>query len=94
MVSRFLSAGLGCLAFAVAAFAGLAVRNPIEVTLTRALLGMVVFYAIGRLLGGAVELVIAEHVETRRKLAAAATHPPPQASEIPIAEKAKAPRKA
>lgn len=66
MVSRFLGAGLGLLAFAVAGIAGIVVHNPIEVTLSRSLLALVVFFAIGRLLGGAVELMVEEHVRGRR----------------------------
>lgn len=69
MVSRFLGAGLGLLAFAVAGIAGIVVHNPIEVTLSRSLLALVVFFAIGRLLGGAVELMVEEHVRGRRSAA-------------------------
>ncbi|MCG3129775.1 MAG: hypothetical protein FLDDKLPJ_00510 [Phycisphaerae bacterium] len=69
MVSRFLGAGLGLLAFAVAGIAGIVVGNPIEATLSRSLLALVVFFAIGRLLGGAVELMVEEHVRGRRSAA-------------------------
>ena len=60
MVARFAGATLGLLAFTITAAAGLAVRNPVEVTLSRSVLALFVFCLIGLLLGTAAQTVIAE----------------------------------
>jgi len=61
MVARFTGAGLGLLAFAITAASGLLVGNPIEVTLSRSILALILFCVLGLLLGGTAHCVIAEH---------------------------------
>ncbi|MGB2987072.1 MAG: hypothetical protein WBE26_14460 [Phycisphaerae bacterium] len=65
MVARFAGASLGLLAFAVSAIAGLLVRNPVGITLSRSILALFVFCVIGLLLGSAAQMVIAEHERSR-----------------------------
>ncbi len=65
MVARVTSAGLGLLAFAVAAVAGLLARNPVEVTLSRCILALVLFSVVGWVLGSAAQWVIDEHERKR-----------------------------
>lgn len=66
MVTRILGATLSLLAFAIATLAGLSARNPLEVVLFRALMAMVVFFAVGMGLGWVIQRVIAEHLNDRR----------------------------
>ena len=61
MVARFTGAGLGLLAFAITATSGLLVGNPIEVTLSRSILALILFCVLGLLIGGTAHCVIAEH---------------------------------
>ena len=61
MVARSSAAGLGLLAFAITATAGLVVENPVEVTLSRSILALIVFCLIGLLVGGAAQRVVSEH---------------------------------
>ena len=65
MVARVAAASLGLLAFSVSLLAGLYVQNPATVTLSRSILALFVFCLIGLVLGGAAQLVIAEHEKTR-----------------------------
>jgi hypothetical protein len=67
MVARYAGASLGLLAFAVAGIAGLIVRNPVEVVLSRSILALVVFCALGLILGGVTQWVIAEHEHQREQ---------------------------
>lgn len=61
MVARFTGAGLGLLAFAITVTSGLLVGNPIEVTLSRSILALILFCVLGLVLGGTAQCVIAEH---------------------------------
>ena len=66
MVARFAAASLGLLAFCVSVIAGLFVQNPVTVTLSRSILALFVFCIIGLVLGGAAQMVIAEHERNRQ----------------------------
>ena len=65
MVARFTGVSLGLLAFAITVTAGLLVRNPAEVILSRSIFALFVFGLIGLLLGGVARMVIAEHDKDR-----------------------------
>jgi len=65
MVPRYAGASLGLLAFFITITAGLWVRNPVEVILSRSILALFVFCFIGLLLGGAAQMVIAEYERGR-----------------------------
>ncbi len=65
MVARFCGATLGILAFTITIIAGLFVGNPVQVTLSRSVVALFIFFGIGLLLGGAAQLVIAEHEENQ-----------------------------
>lgn len=53
---------MGCTAFAIACVSGLAVHNPSNVVLTRALWALFVCYIAGLILGSIGELIIAQHL--------------------------------
>lgn len=61
MVARYSAVSLGLLAFAVTAVAGLFARNPVELTLSRCVFALFLFYVIGLLLGSVADRVVAEH---------------------------------
>lgn len=65
MVARFTGASLGLFAFAVTTVAGLFVRNPVEVVLSRSILALFVFCFIGFLLGYVAQLVVTEYEKDR-----------------------------
>lgn len=65
MIARFAGAVLGLLAFTITVFAGLYVHNPVSVTLSRSILALITFCVIGLVLGGAAQLVVAEHENER-----------------------------
>lgn len=65
MVARFAGAGLGLVAFTITITAGLLARNPVEVTLSRSILALILFCLIGLLLGGVAQLVVAEYEKNR-----------------------------
>ncbi|MCZ6772738.1 MAG: hypothetical protein O7G83_12295 [Proteobacteria bacterium] len=65
MVARYAGASLGLLAFAVTVSAGLFAQNSVEVTLSRSILSLFVFFGIGTVLGMAAQRVITEHEEVR-----------------------------
>ena len=65
MVARMTGASLGFLAFTVAIVAGMAVGNPVNVTLSRSIYALLIFTVLGMLLGGAAQLVIQEHGRQR-----------------------------
>lgn len=60
--SRHIGAILGLTAFVVAIVSGMAVDNPLEVTLSRALASLVVGFLIGVLLGAALAHVVEAHI--------------------------------
>lgn len=66
MIARYSGAGLGLLAFSVTIGAGLFVGNPIMTTLSRGILALFLFCAIGYVLGAAAQIVVKEHARTRR----------------------------
>ena len=66
MIARFAGASLGLLAFTVTAVAGLYVKNPVSVTLSRSILALFVFCSIGVILGAAAQRVVADHHATRQ----------------------------
>jgi hypothetical protein len=57
---------MGLTAFSLALIAGWAVHNPLETLLTRAIIAMVVCYAVGQVIGWAASLVIREHMAEHR----------------------------
>ena len=65
MVARYVGAGLGLLAFTVTVVAGLLVRNPVTVTLSRSILALFTFCLIGFVLGTAAQMVVAEREKKR-----------------------------
>ncbi len=65
MVARYAGASLGLFAFAVAVGAGLFVRNPVDVTLSRGILALFLFCLIGLILGEVARAVVAEHEKKR-----------------------------
>ena len=65
MIARFAGAVLGLLAFTITAAAGLYVQNPLAVTLSRSILALFIFCVMGLLLGGAAQIVVAEHEKKR-----------------------------
>ncbi len=65
MVARFAGAGLGLFAFAVTVIAGLVAHNPVATTLSRSILALFVFCAIGLVLGAVAQMVIDEHEKKR-----------------------------
>lgn len=65
MVARFTGASLGLFAFAVTTVAGLFVRNPVEVVLSRGILALFIFCFIGFLLGHVAQLVVTEYEKER-----------------------------
>ena len=67
MIARFSGAVLGLLAFAVAVFSGIYAENTVTVTLSRGILALFVFCAIGFVVGGAAQMVVAEHERTARE---------------------------
>lgn len=65
MVARYAGASLGLLAFSITVFAGLAVNNPLLVTLSRGILALFLFCLIGLIVGTAAERVVREHERSR-----------------------------
>lgn len=65
MVARFAGAILGLLAFTISIAAGMLAHNPAEVTLSRSILALFLFFLIGLVLGTAAQAVIAEHERDR-----------------------------
>jgi hypothetical protein len=65
MVARYAGASLGLFAFTVAIVAGLYVRNPVTVTLSRGIFALFLFCALGLVLGAAAQSVITEHEHKR-----------------------------
>ncbi len=65
MVPRLAGASLGLLAFCITVTAGLWVRNPVEVILSRSVIALFIFCLIGFLLGGAAQMVITEFEKDR-----------------------------
>lgn len=74
MVTRILGSGLALLAFAIATLAGLAVHNPLDVVLSRALLALVVFFAVGAGLGWVIQRIIVEYLSDRQRRRQPVTH--------------------
>jgi hypothetical protein len=68
MVARYAGASLGLLAFAITTTAGLLVNNPVDVTLSRSIQSLFVFFGIGTVLGMVTQRVITEHEESRESL--------------------------
>lgn len=68
MTPRAGGAALGLLAFSTAIIAGLWVRNPVSLILSRAIWAMFVFFVIGLLLGWAAQVVVREHIKDREEL--------------------------
>lgn len=65
MVARYAGAGLGLLAFTITVVAGLLVRNPVTVTLSRSILALFTFCFIGFVLGTVAQMVVAEREKKR-----------------------------
>ncbi|MFI4898267.1 MAG: hypothetical protein ACIARR_10625 [Phycisphaerales bacterium JB059] len=64
--TRTISAVMGLTAFSLALIAGWAVHNPLDTVLTRAIIAMVVCYAVGQVIGWAASLVVREHLAQHR----------------------------
>ena len=67
LAPRSVAAALGLLAFSVSILAGLWVRNPVPVILSRAIWAMVVFFLIGLVTGLAARTVVREHIVGRER---------------------------
>ncbi len=90
MVARYTGACLGLLAFGLTVIVGLAVNNPVTVTLSRAVWALAVFCALGMVLGGIAQMVIHEHAHRRQEevLGPASESAPDSALDdaLPVAE--------
>ena len=83
MVAKMTGASLGFLAFTVAIVAGIAVGNPVNVTLSRSIYALLIFTVLGLLLGGVPWLLRIRvsptlHLQTvrdPREESAGGTHP-------------------
>lgn len=89
MVARFTSAGLGLLAFAVTTIAGLAVQNPVTVTLSRSILALFLFCLLGFAVGAAAQAVVRDH-ERRRAFETRARYPEGDRSPAGVTQEASA----
>lgn len=67
MVSRYTGACLGLFAFAVTVIAGLWIDNPPMVTMSRAVWALVLFCALGLVVGACAQSVISEHHRRREE---------------------------
>jgi len=65
MIARFSGATLGLLAFSVAVFGGLWVGNSATDILSRAIWSLVIFCALGLVLGAAAQAVVNEYARKR-----------------------------
>lgn len=65
MIARFSGATLGLLAFSVAILGGLWVGNPATEILSRAIWSLVIFCALGLVLGAAAQAVVEEYARKR-----------------------------
>ena len=65
MIARFSGALLGLIAFTITVLAGLYAGNSVSVILSRSVLALACFCFIGLILGGAAQLVVAEHERQR-----------------------------
>ncbi|MFQ5489175.1 MAG: hypothetical protein ACE5GE_00525 [Phycisphaerae bacterium] len=92
MVSRYTGACLGLFAFAITVIAGLWVNNPPMVTISRAVWALVLFCAIGLLVGACAQSVVNEHHRRREQTElpavgeASAGPEVDSGSEMPVAE--------
>ena len=68
MVARYAGASLGLLAFAITTTAGLLANNPVDVTLSRSIQSLFVFFGIGTVLGMITQRVITEHEKSREDM--------------------------
>lgn len=80
---------MGLSAFAIAMIAGWAALNPLDTILTRAIVAMVVCYAVGQILGWAATKVAREHMAQYR---AARPIPTADTSDPDIPDDAQDPR--
>ena len=67
MPSRVIATAMALCAFAIAVIAGLAAGNPSDVVLGRALLGLVVCYVLGHVLGACAESVVRRRVDAYKR---------------------------
>lgn len=65
MIARFTAASLGLFAFAVTVVAGLVARNPVTTTLSRSILALFLFCAVGFLLGSVAQRIVTEYKQQR-----------------------------
>jgi len=65
MIARYAGSVLGLFAFSVTVFAGLVVRNPIAITLERAVFALFLFCMIGFVLGSVAQMVVREFERKR-----------------------------
>ncbi len=64
--TKIISAIMGLTAFALAALAGWSAHNPLPTILTRAIIAMVVCFAVGQVLGWAATRLAREHMDDYR----------------------------
>lgn len=64
--TKTISAVMGLAAFAIAMIAGWAALNPLDTILSRAIVAMVVCYAVGQVLGWAATKAASEHMTRYR----------------------------
>ena len=65
MIVRFSGATLGLLAFSIAVFGGLWAGNPVGLILSRAIWSLVIFCALGLVVGAAAQAVVEEYARRR-----------------------------
>ncbi len=73
MISRYAGSCLGLLAFMITVSAGMAVGNPFGVTMSRAIWALLVFCALGMVLGACAQSVVHEHHHHNESIANAAS---------------------
>lgn len=66
VVARYAGAALGLFAFTITIVTGLLAQNPVEVTLSRSLLALLLFCLLGLVLGTAANMVITEFETSRQ----------------------------
>jgi len=84
MIARFSGAILGLLAFGVATIAGLAVGNPPGVILSRSMWALVIFCAVGVLVGTAAQAVVGEYINRQTE---AVSSPDNRAADAAVGDK-------
>lgn len=82
--SRHIGVILGLTAFVIAVVSGMAVENPMDVTLSRALTSLLAGFFVGLFLGAAMSHVVEAHVEQYRQKHPQSASNAPQGGEEPV----------